>query len=192
MATKKTQLKDSTTGEKMYPVTSSACVGMSDGSGSLDKHLAKITTEYNVSKFHPTGGSGGSNKYDLSTAIGKVPEELRVPGLVVSFLNDSNKVEKWEYQGGSWGATAIGCCSYDNNGADYGVLNSSIHVTNSKILLSLYNCSSLSSQPEKDCALTAQADGSRIATLATYNFVTNRVNKIKKSGSAQIIQIPEI
>ena len=88
--------------------------------------------------------------------------------------------------------TAIGCCSYDNNGADYGVLNSSIHVTNSKILLSLYNCSSLSSQPEKDCALTAQADGSRIATLATYNFVTNRVNKIKKSGSAQIIQIPEI
>ena len=107
MATKKTQLKDSTTGEKMYPVTSSACVGMSDGSGSLDKHLAKITTEYNVSKFHPTGGSGGSNKYDLSTAIGKVPEELRVPGLVVSFLNQQSKVEKWTYQGGTWAAVSF-------------------------------------------------------------------------------------
>ena len=107
MATKKTQLKDSTTGEKMYPVTSSACVGMSDGSGSLDKHLAKITTEYNVSKFHPTGGSGGSNKYDLSTAIGKVPEELRVPGLGVSFLNQQSKVEKWTYQGGTWAAVSF-------------------------------------------------------------------------------------
>ena len=107
MATKKTQLKDSTTGEKMYPVTSSACVGMSDGSGSLDKHLAKITTEYNVSKFHPTGGSGGSNKYDLSTAIGKVPEELRVPGLVVSFLNQQSKVEKRTYQGGTWAAVSF-------------------------------------------------------------------------------------
>lgn len=29
----------------------------------------------------------------------QVPEELRVPGLVVSFLNEANKVEKWEFQG---------------------------------------------------------------------------------------------
>lgn len=65
-------------------------------------HLDKITTEYNVSVFHPASGTGNSNKYTLATAIVQVPEELRVAGLVVSFLNESNKVEKWEFQGGTW------------------------------------------------------------------------------------------
>lgn len=42
MAAQKAQLKDPTTGEKIYPVTSSACVGMSDGSGSLDNKLTEL------------------------------------------------------------------------------------------------------------------------------------------------------
>ena len=41
MAARKVQLKDNS-GNKAYPVTSSACVGMSDGSGSLDKKIAGI------------------------------------------------------------------------------------------------------------------------------------------------------
>lgn len=104
---KKIQLKNPSSGEKYYPTTSSACVGMADGSGSLDKHLSKITTEYNVSVFHPSKGSGNSNRYTLATAIVQVPEELRVAGLVVSFLNGSNKVEKWEYQGGAWAVASF-------------------------------------------------------------------------------------
>ena len=68
MAARKVQLKDNS-GNKAYPVTSSACVGMSDGSGSLDSHINKITTEYNVSLFHPTEGIDGGNKYTLSMAV---------------------------------------------------------------------------------------------------------------------------
>lgn len=45
MAAQKAQLKDPTTGEKIYPVTSSACVGMSDGSGSLDNKLTELDTK---------------------------------------------------------------------------------------------------------------------------------------------------
>ena len=73
----------------------------------LNKDIVKKTTELNISVLYPTGGIGGSNKYDLATAIGKVPEELRVPGLVVSFLNKANKVEKWTYQGGTWAAASF-------------------------------------------------------------------------------------
>ena len=60
------------------------------------------TTEFNVSAFFPTGGTNGSNKYDLASAIGKVPAELRTEGLKVSFLNSAGKPESWKYQGGSW------------------------------------------------------------------------------------------
>ena len=73
----------------------------------LNKDIVKKTTELNISVLYPTGGIGGSNKYDLATAIGKVPEELRVPGLVVSFLNQQSKVEKWTYQGGTWAAVSF-------------------------------------------------------------------------------------
>ncbi|WP_277232049.1 SGNH/GDSL hydrolase family protein [Phocaeicola salanitronis] len=41
MAAKKVQLKDNS-GNKAYPVTSSACVGMSDGSGNLDDYIKKF------------------------------------------------------------------------------------------------------------------------------------------------------
>ena len=41
MAARKVQLKDNS-GNKAYPVTSSACVGMSDGSGSLDEYVKKF------------------------------------------------------------------------------------------------------------------------------------------------------
>lgn len=41
MAARKVQLKDNS-GNKAYPVTSSACVGMSDGSGSLDKYIQEF------------------------------------------------------------------------------------------------------------------------------------------------------
>ena len=98
MAARKVQLKDNS-GNKAYPVTSSACVGMSDGSGSLDSHINKITTEYNVSLFHPTEGIDGGNKYTLETAIAKVPAELRNVGIKCSFLDEAGELETWEWKG---------------------------------------------------------------------------------------------
>ena len=89
-------------GNKQYPVTSTEAIGMSGGSGNLKDYLNKSTTEFNVSAFFPTGGSSGSNKYDLASAIGKVPAELRTAGVTVSFLNSDGNTEKWEYAGGSW------------------------------------------------------------------------------------------
>ena len=89
-------------GNKQYPVTSTEAIGMSGGSGNLKDYLNKSTTEFNVSAFFPTGGTSGSNKYDLASAIGKVPAELRIAGLKVSFLNSAGKPESWKFQGSSW------------------------------------------------------------------------------------------
>lgn len=81
------------------------------GSGSNQKvmsqeavtnELNKRTTEYNVSVFHPTSGTSGTNRYDLAGAISQVPAELRTDGLTVSFLNESGDTEKWEFSGGAW------------------------------------------------------------------------------------------
>lgn len=35
----------------------------------VEDYAKKATAEYNVSVFHPTYGTGGTNRYDLSTAI---------------------------------------------------------------------------------------------------------------------------
>lgn len=102
---KKVQLKEYS-GNKVYPVTSSACVGMSDGSGGLDSRLNKITTEYNVSLFHPTEGIDGGNKYTLETAIAKIPNSLRNVGIKCSFLNEGGMVETWMYLSGTFTNTS--------------------------------------------------------------------------------------
>ena len=66
--------------------------------------MDKITTEYNVSAFHPDEGIDGTNKYMLETAIVKVPESLRNVGIKCSFLDDGGKLQTWEYLGGAWAA----------------------------------------------------------------------------------------
>lgn len=58
--------------------------------------------EYNVSKFHPTSGVNGSNKYTLETAIAQVPSKYRSVGIKCAFINSAGKSESWEYQGSSW------------------------------------------------------------------------------------------
>ena len=57
-------------------------------------------TEYNVSIHHPSSGIDSGNKYTLEGAIVQVPEDIRMVGLKVSFLNNSGLVETWEFAGG--------------------------------------------------------------------------------------------
>lgn len=95
-------------GKKLYPQTSSACVTMSDGDDSLDTRVKNITTEYNVSLFHPKQGIDGSNKYTLSSAIALVPEKYRSIGIKCSFINEAGSNETWEYLGGKWDVTCFG------------------------------------------------------------------------------------
>lgn len=58
--------------------------------------------EYNVSKFYPTRGIGGTNKYTLETAIALVPEQYRSVGIKCSFVNEDDNGECWEYVGNIW------------------------------------------------------------------------------------------
>lgn len=68
----------------------------------IDEKINNRTTEYNVSVNHPTSGTDGTNRYDLTGAIAQVPAELRTAGLTISFLNESGDTEKWEFSGSSW------------------------------------------------------------------------------------------
>lgn len=58
--------------------------------------------EYNVSKFYPTSGLGGTNKYTLETAIALVPEKYRSIGIKCSFIGEDGQGETWEYVGTNW------------------------------------------------------------------------------------------
>jgi len=73
MAARKVQLKDNS-GNKAYPVTSSACVGMSDGSGSLDDYVKKIEARgylfAGVATPTTNPGTPDGNVFYLATAPG--------------------------------------------------------------------------------------------------------------------------
>ena len=73
----------------------------------LTGHINKMTTEYNVSVFHPGAGIGGTDKYTLETAIAKIPEQVRNVGLKCSFLDDGGKPQTWEFTGGEWAASSF-------------------------------------------------------------------------------------
>lgn len=60
------------------------------------------TCEFNVSSFYPTSGISGGNKYTLETAIAQVPAEYRVQGVKITFINENNDTESWEYKGTTW------------------------------------------------------------------------------------------
>lgn len=63
--------------------------------------------EYNVSKFYPTSGLDGTNKYTLKTAIALVPVKYRSVGLKCSFVGENEESETWEWKGGSWNADSF-------------------------------------------------------------------------------------
>ncbi len=106
MATNIVQMKDGS-GNNQYPVTSAEAVGMPDGSGNLQTYLNKRVTELNISVLYPTNGEGGTNKYDLATAIAQVPSEYRtIVGLKITFINNAtSKTETWKYDGGTFTTT---------------------------------------------------------------------------------------
>ena len=64
-----------------------------------DKSVEDFVNEVNVSKIYPTGGTSGTNKYTLETAITKIPTSLRHAGIKCSFLNEDNQFEIWEWDG---------------------------------------------------------------------------------------------
>lgn len=63
--------------------------------------LDKRVTELNISELYKTQGIGGTNKYDLATAIAQVPAEYRaIVGLKITFINNTQtKPETWVYNG---------------------------------------------------------------------------------------------
>lgn len=75
--------------------------------GVWSKQTIKVglqPNELNISYLYPTNGEGGTNKYTLTGAIAQVPSEYRTrQGLKVTFVNEDNDTETWEYKGSSWG-----------------------------------------------------------------------------------------
>lgn len=95
----------------VYPNFSSIEVYFSEigilywNTSSWKKHsisLSKLIEDVNISNIYPTGGTDGTDKYTLETAIAKVGAELRHAGLKVTFLNAEGKTETWEFQGGAF------------------------------------------------------------------------------------------
>lgn len=76
--------------------------------GAWSKQTVRVglpPNELNISTLYPANGEGGTNKYTLAGAIAQVPAKNRVQGLKVTFTNENEDTETWEYQGGSWIAT---------------------------------------------------------------------------------------
>ena len=63
---------------------------------------SKKINELNISDLYPMSGLDGSNRYDLATAIAQVEEQYRVAGIKITFINQLDKTETWEYIGGEW------------------------------------------------------------------------------------------
>lgn len=63
---------------------------------------SKKITELNISNLYPTNGEGGTNRYTLAGAIARVPQEYRLTGIKVTFVNEGNDTESWEYKGKEW------------------------------------------------------------------------------------------
>ena len=89
-------------GETVYPVTVTDAVV----NPTLKVESSKLIEEVNISNVYPTGGTDGTDKYTLETAIAKVGAELRHAGLKVTFLNAEGKTETWEYQGEAFASAA--------------------------------------------------------------------------------------
>ena len=73
--------------------------------GAWSKQTVKVglpPNELNISTLYPTNGEGGTNKYTLAGAIAQVPAEYRAQGVKVTFTNEKEDTESWEYKGGSW------------------------------------------------------------------------------------------
>lgn len=64
--------------------------------------LEQKINELNISTLYPTSGIDNSNRYDLTSAIALIPEQYRVSGLCVTFMNENFYIENWIYKGGGW------------------------------------------------------------------------------------------
>ncbi len=95
--------KLSKNGQTIYPATTTDAVAHP----TLKVSASKLIGEINVSNLYPTGGTDGTNKYTLASAIAKIPTDLRTVGIKCSFLNEANQWETWMYNSYGTGAFLI-------------------------------------------------------------------------------------
>ena len=74
--------KLSKNGQTIYPATTTDAVAHP----TLKVSASKLIGEINVSNLYPTGGTDGTNKYTLASAIAKIPTDLRTVGIKCSFM----------------------------------------------------------------------------------------------------------
>ena len=71
--------------------------GDSETAVMSQKAVTDLTNEYNVSVLYPTGGTDGTDRYTLDSAIAKIPVALQKVGIKCSFIDADGFMESWEY-----------------------------------------------------------------------------------------------
>lgn len=86
-------------GETIYPATTTDAVVHPGTQTSV----TKLINEYNVSILFPTGGTDGTDKYTLTTAISvlndKLTTEQKVAGLKLGFKDDNSIYKQYTFNG---------------------------------------------------------------------------------------------
>ena len=85
-------------GETIYPATTADAVVHPE----LKVAVSKLVDEVNVSKVYPKGGTDGTDRYTLETAIAKIPAGVRTVGIKCSFIDDAGTPQTWQYTGGAF------------------------------------------------------------------------------------------
>lgn len=89
-------------GEIIYPATTTDAVIHP----TLKSSVTGIVNDYNISTLFPSHSISGTNRYTLPEAVKLLGENLEEQqkggGVRVIFVNDSGKVEVWEFQGGTF------------------------------------------------------------------------------------------
>lgn len=87
-------------GESIFPATTTDAVVHP----TIKSSVTGLMNDYNVSSLFPSHSLSGTNRYTLSEAaelLDKVLEETQKgAGVRMIFVNDSGKLEVWEFQGG--------------------------------------------------------------------------------------------
>lgn len=144
MAARKVQLKDNS-GNKAYPVTSSACVGMSDGSGSLDEKISGIISNSGYVTCTAAAGTAAKTvtqaNFTLSTNCRLIVKMANYNTAASPTLNVNNTGAKPLYYNGevasadnTWEAGEVLDVYYDGENY-YSMYNSKIGISDNCVNL---------------------------------------------------------
>lgn len=150
-------------------------------------------SEYNVSLNHPTGGTGGGDKYTFETAIIKMPVNLRKPGMKCLFLTPGDNGQKkahteiWVFNGGifvdkaNWTKLATQSEEEDINNVVRESINSMNREINTQLALATGQIDTKVDEAVADKAAKPLIISSSENKAGTYNMGGEKVDIYERS-----------